>query len=238
MTTYEQAKSEWKVIQTLNPKHKYRDLKKLCFSLELSSKPTVEEIDFFSFLIARSVKTLGSPGKLKKKLAELALAKCRVLGIAIESIENSLKKNFKLQLNTATVGIGDQLHLDKDWFEKEKDAVESGKVIFFHTAADGLHHIQLRVVQAPEPILTIKEYKRIGSVSSSYIIHVPSGKIAISDFCLKDTARIFEVPPGNYKVMIYLFYMKVNISYYVCLAPTTECAKNTVVQDAIPTLED
>ena len=71
MLTYEQAKAKWEVIQKLEPKRKYAELKQLCYQGTLSNDPSLAEIDFFSSLIMRCLKTIGFPGALKKKLNSL-----------------------------------------------------------------------------------------------------------------------------------------------------------------------
>lgn len=161
----------------------------------------------------------------------------QVLGIDVHSIEILLKKNFLLALESATVAIGDREHLGEGWIDREKSAIQSGKLIFFSTGANGVYRLQIRVVNAPEPILSPREYNRVGQVAGPYNLSVPSGEIAFSDFCCKEGAKTFKIIPGNYKVTIFVYHIKDDFSYYICFAPTTDSAQNQLNDNSVPVLE-
>lgn len=61
---YQEAKKILHQSKEMNPKEEYKQLSKIAHQLQLSSHPSIEEINFMSAIIAKAAKVKGFPGAL------------------------------------------------------------------------------------------------------------------------------------------------------------------------------
>ncbi len=234
---YTEALDVWNNIQTLPAKEKYKQLKALAYCIGPSDNPNIEEIDFISMIYRKVINIKGFPGTLTTTLNQLNLLRLKTMGIDPNSIKINLKKNIKMTIDTATIGFGDQQWQGKKYYDKIDELVKQGHRIFFSTGADGTYHVQIRIIDAPFPVLSVKEYRRIGESSNIYYLKINSGKLTLTDY-LGEQACI-DITPGNYKVCIYVYSLhNKEFSYYICLAKSEKFQSNKVSNDVIPVLQE
>lgn len=168
----------------------------------------------------------------------LWLSKMTVSYLQLTGCENPtvfFKKGVTLILGSGTIGFGDRtFEVTSEGFQaREKDFLDlmnSGKSYFFSTGSDGDHKVQVRVIDAPEPVLSVKEYKSVLLSSPRIILNIPTGRLVIDDcVILQGIASPVEIgiPPGHYKCQVYLCRFRGHIfSYYIVLTLTDEEATN------------
>ncbi len=93
-----------------------------------------------------------------------------------------------------------------------------------------------------EPILSLKEYKKVENSSQEVILQVPSGKVVISGYDNeainedKTLAGFLVIPPGFYKVRVFVISLPdEEFSYHVVLAKVDKFTVNTLTDyDILP----
>lgn len=236
---FSQIQNDWEKIQTLNIRDKWKALRTITHDISVSYKKeavTVEQLEFYIKIMKQSVKALSFPQKASLFLSKL-IADWLVL-TGNDQCEIILKISNEIPVETATIAISDPAYFDdinalQDYSERNYlHLMNEGKFFIFSTGSDGIYKVQLRIVDALEPVLTPKEFTRVIDTSESAIMHVPSGTITIADpsffnsekYCL----RAF-VTPGNYKISVYHFYIPKKIeSFYIVLSKTDKQANNNL----------
>ena len=112
---------------------------------------------------------------------------------------------------------------------KDIDLINRGHCYIFNTGSDGEFNIQVRIVEAPEPVLTSKEYKNVAGASPVVTLHFPTGKLYVGDGpALKDLRSDIEVDiaPGYYKCQVCIFTFPEDYSYYIVLSKTEYASDN------------
>jgi len=214
---YQYIQTQWANIQTLPPREKYNELKKLCFQIPYSGPMTPEEINFYKKLLYSAKKLFTFPEKLNGILQAIFENYLQYLNIDINQLKVIRKKNVSISLNTATMGIGDKSVISLENQDSKKLMLE-GKRIFFSTAGDGEFPIKWRFINLPEPIYNKRESKNIIQYSDIYTLHLPTGIIALTDFDSPVALAEFEVEPGDYKMCMVVFRDYV---YGICFAKVT-----------------
>lgn len=223
---FEKIQSEWKRIQALAPKDKYKELKNLCMGLTIPEDVTLSHIHFYSHLIRTAKKTVGDPSVLNKKLQLFYAAQLKLLNVDISTLEILFKKNYKIDVNTATVGLGDIEYMHQLGESNSGDVsalMAQGKRLFFSTGSDGLMPIQIRVVNLEYPVFSQKESACFSAYSEVYTIHLPSGNLVLTDYLNPEVQVKVALASGYYRVCInvYVNPNTENSVYYICLAKIT-----------------
>lgn len=148
------------------------------------------------------------------------------------------KVTGKINLESGCIAISDEYYfgMHTNYIEKNNlNLINEGKSYIFGTSADGFHNVQIRIVDALEPVLSNKELNCVQSVTETALIHIPTGRIAVADpYFLneKNESVNMIVEPGNYKVCVYFFYIRSKIeSFYIVLSKVDqEVAKNNLLK--------
>ena len=125
-----------------------------------------------------------------------------------------LKKNIQRSSVDGMVYVIDA-SIKVDLFRDEEELIKSmncHEAFYFDTDDKEL---ELRIVECPEPILFLKEFKSV--VASTFepgIIHCPTGKLIIADSCNLSDETIIQIQPGFYKIAAYIIKKKSN---YLCV---------------------
>jgi len=204
---------------------------------------SLDDLNLYEEILREAVKLINFPSACKAGLSKIAFLRLQVMGIPEPKI--SLKKNIELPTDIANFVIRDPT-LPEYSLEETKvqtlTRMNNGEFFCFSTGADGWFNVQLRLVEGPEPILTLKEYKRVQESSQEAIIQIPSGKIIISGYgneAISEDATLagsLEVPPGFYKMRVFVFTFPTDdFSYYVVFARTDKFTPNALLEiDSIP----
>lgn len=134
--------------------------------------------------------------------------------------------------------LGDATFFYSGAENEEQILIETGRRVFFNTGSDGEHYLQVRIVDVSEPVLSLKEYRRVTTASEIFTVTIPSGELTITDYCTRPELLSIKIQPGTYKVCIYVFILpRQAYSYYVCLAPTENTVTAIHNEPCIPVLE-
>jgi hypothetical protein len=112
-----------------------------------------------------------------------------------------------------------------------------GERLTFRTGGDGLCKAELRWIEAAEPMLTAKEFKKVRTSTPIVVLEVTSGALGMADFvCFLDEpwdknkvagTVCLDVPPGRYKACAYGFSSSSGSeSVIAVVTATTDAARN------------
>ncbi len=236
--TFEQIRDEWDKIQTLDAKQRYHSLSSFVHAVRSSydkKSATPEQLTFYMQMLTSVKRMLSDPQKVTRFLS--ALTRDWLVLTGQDKAVVVRKVSGKVTVESGTIVIADPGQVDSqalDNGQHDLSLMNQGKCFIFRTGADGIFNVQLRMVDALEPVLTEKEYSRVIANSETAIIHIPNSLVKVSDVvCLQDAASCITmaVSPGNYKICVYQFYIPNKLeSFYVVLCPTSEAATNHLVQ--------
>lgn len=100
--------------------------------------------------------------------------------------------------------------------------MNSGKILSFSTEDAYLGKARIRLVNANEPVMDIKEYKNLQSSTPTVVISIESGVIGI----LGAWSELeMNLEPGNYKICAY-YLKKIAANFLIVLCKTNEDATN------------
>lgn len=236
---YSQIQQEWKNIQSLEIKNRYKAMRGIANDICNAYKG--EDVDPSKLLFYMDVlKQINRIHNIPR--SRIALSKLTALWLEITGNSNAkiIKKILgKINLETATIAVGELSYFKEalgayENYAEQKllNLINQGKFFIFGTGCDGEHHIQIRVVSSLEPVLSAKEFKCILNSTETFIINLPTGALVVADPCFLDVEKnrlSINVEPGNYKVCVYHFYIHSKVdSLYIALCKTDEAAKNTL----------
>ena len=229
--------NETKKASTLPYRERSVRLKALGFqainAYKAAPEPNLEDIKKYIDVLRIVTQMPYPPSSYNMWLAKMTVSYLQLIGY--EDSKPLLKKSASILLESGTVGFGDrsfEVSIDQvtGKYKEYIDLINEGKCYFFSTGSDGEAKFQIRIIDFPEPVLSVKEYKSVISTSACVILQVPTGRLAISDgLMIKGIASPFEfdIAPGNYKSQVYLCRFRGHVfSYNIVLAKTNEKAVN------------
>lgn len=240
----DQIEDTWKKTTTMPIRDKLTALKSLGFDIKNAYKPgvtTPNQMMRFIDLLREIVRIPNRSQSLVLLLNKIYANWLSLTGNANSEIIQ--KKAKKLHVCSGQIVVADKT-LDATLLNEvddksELNLINNGSLFVFGTGSDGLVTVQCRVVDASEPVLTLKEYKCCVDSTDIAVIKVSSGVLQIA--CLgglNDPQNILEiqVTQGNYKVAAHYFYIEDKFDgFYVVLCKTDIEAKNQL--QAISILE-
>lgn len=107
--------------------------------------------------------------------------------------------------------------------------INKGRIFRVNITGDGWVKVELRIVDAREPVLSGNEIKLVNDSSETFIIYVPTGKIVCSSVGMplvedEDSYILTDIEPGNYKTCVY----HLRDILYVVLCKTMEKINNEI----------
>lgn len=221
----------------LEARERFKKLKQLGYEalnhFKSSKNPSAEELKNYIeiFKVVAKVPAISHPFN-----AAIAKAMSKYLTlIGCNNVPVLFKKSTTIYLHSATIAIGDKAfaidHVN-GLLPSYEELINRGQCYFFGTGSDGDFNIQVRIVEAPEPVLTAKEYKNIVCASPVVILNFPTGKVAVCDGEIhkdipKEPDFEFDIVPGYYKCQVFIFKFTNDYSYYIILSKTDEAKKNS-----------
>lgn len=225
----------------LPARERFAALKQIGFKVVSSFKdtkdPTLEELQCYAQILRVVVKMPSPPPQLSLCLPKIIAKTLTLMGCENPSI--LLKKSSTIFLTSAMIAVGDMSYATTEDFSLK--LINEGKMYAFGTGSDGEYPIQVRVVNAPEPVLATKEYKRVLGVSPLVILNFPTGQLAVDNGVITSSPPItVSIEPGIYKCQVFIFDpSKANddsdFYYYIVLSKTDKEAVND--EKEIVTLE-
>jgi hypothetical protein len=202
----------------------------------------VEQLELYRSIFQRSAEVHAWPADERGKLSRVIGKWAEKTGADNHKIVASSKG--KLAIEGGTFAVGDPA-LPGAWIEGlgSYDSAfigwtNRGERLCVATGGDGLYKAELRLIDAAEPILTTKEYKKLSASSQSVVIEVRSGFVGIADFAdflvepwldkqIAGTVRL-KVPPGRYRVCAHGFSTARSESIVIVLTSTSDAAANDI----------
>lgn len=201
----------------------------------------VEQLERYRSIFQRSAEVHSWPADERAKLSRVIGKWAEKTGADDHKVVASSKG--KLAIDGGTLAVGDPA-LPGAWGEGARsyedqfvDWTNRGERLCVATGGDGIYKAELRLIDATEPILKSKEYKKLSASSQSVVIEVRSGFVGIADFAvfldpwldekIAGTVRL-EVPPGRYRVCANGFATARSESIVTVLTPTYDAAANDI----------
>lgn len=207
-----------------SPRERFKILKQIGFEalekFNSSKDPSVDDLKNYReiFTIVKTVPAISN----KFQIALTKIINKYLLLLGCDNPKILLKKSTTIVLDSATIAIGDKSYsTDTSEALDEIELINAGKIYSFGTGSDGTFNVQLRVVEAPEPVLTSKEYKNVVGASPTIFLTFPSGKVAVDDYGISSSNNQIEetIIPGNYKCQVFVFkFPKGDYSFYIVLS--------------------
>lgn len=188
----------------------------------------------------RAAEAHSFPQDERRKLSQITARWLALTGAREHSVLAQAKG--KVATETATFGLGDvglaPGATEDPWSERAMvEWMNQGQRLFFNTGYDGVIKAELRVIDGTEPVLSEKEYRKLGSATPSIVLAVPSGRLALADHAVmtkpwqdappEDTLTI-EAEPGTYKACVFGFSTSRWDSAIAVLCPTAAAPANKV----------
>jgi len=227
--------SKIKEAEVLPPREKYARLTDIAHSLaDQVEKLSIVETDLGLNLLNRVIKIVGFPQKLTRTRIKLIQHKLALLNIS--KVNVLAKQNQAVTVESGTITVADPIQASEfpftNYTKKEfENFMNQGCGLILSTGSDGIFDTQLRLVEAPEPLLSPNEYKFLEAATNTITITVKSDHIGIADLHqLSSSNHVFDINPGFYKICAYLFDNKKNFRcYYIVLSKTQETPENNNV---------
>lgn len=189
---------------------------------------SLENLILYERIMTEAVKYHSFPQGYAAGLNKIRASRFKMMNLLEPRVIS--KKSGTISVNTATIAIHDASldfteSVDSD--EQLLAKMNEGQLFCFNTGSDGLFSLQVRVVDGPEPILSMKEYKQVGgAIVKPGIVKIVSGKLGITD--LGPPQEVWAtVAPGTYKVNVFAYpFSREEYGYYIVLAHTNthECS--------------
>lgn len=203
------------------------------------SKITRAQLEFYIKVMRQVVRVRTFPQVVSRFLSKLIIDWLELT--SNNNPEIILQKSGTVSIDVAAIGVVDRGYKDAanhapyDHIANHYlNLVNQGKCYLVHTGSDATFDVQLRVVNALEPVLTSKELKFVEDMSETAIMHIPTGEISIGNpFDFEQAGYSFSanIIPGNYKICAYLFCMPHKFKgIYIVLSKTDQEATNNLAE--------
>lgn len=183
--SFEEINRSWETIKSLSVREKLSALKSLGFDIKVIYKPgetALNEIQRYIELLKEIIRIPNRPASLVLLLNRMYADWLALTGNSEHLILQ--KKSAKLNIQSGQIVMADQtldLSLLAECDEKiELQLINKGNLFAFNTGGDGIINVQCRVVEANNPVLTLKEYKCSVNATEMAVIKIPTGLLQIA----------------------------------------------------------
>jgi len=203
-------------------REKRKHLKRSSFFAELAFKAgadAVEQLELFRAIFQHAAEVSAWPEDERRKLSRIIARWLEKTGADQQEVLR--KARGKIIVEGGTISLGDRARVSPSGesiytLDKEMVAwVNRGERLTFASGGDGLFKAELRLIDAVEPVLTAKEYRKLQTSTPTVVIDVSSGALGMADFAYFfdepwDKKKVegtvcLDVPPGRYKACAYGF---------------------------------
>jgi hypothetical protein len=240
--TFSQIKHEWERIQCLDPKSRFKSMRligNMIYDSYEKEEVSLDELEFYMAILKQVARTQSFSPRYSRLLSKLIGDWVELTGN--DKAEIISKVSGKIPGQMTCIAIADPSYfiveeeVGDEYIERKfVQLMNLGKALIFEGDGKDEINIQIRVVDSPMPVLTIKEYKCVVDASEQAIIHIPSGLVVVADLIDLNHDKYHvstQVIPGNYKICVYYFHIRNKLdSLYVVLCKTEEEANNSLVK--------
>ena len=223
---------------------KRKHLKRSSFFAGLAFKAgadAVEQLELYRSIVQLTAEVHAFPEDERRKLSRIIARWLEKTGADQQEILN--KARGKIIVEGGSIALGDRARVSPSGdsiYTSEKELVEwtnRGERLTFRTGGDGVYKAELRLIDAAEPVLTAKEYKKLRTSTPTVVIEVSSGALGMADDVYffnepwnqtKVAGTVcLEVPPGRYKACAYGFSSSSGVeSVIAVVTATSDAARN------------
>lgn len=236
----DQIRQEWEKVKQLDAKNRFKAMKPIANAIcdaYQKSTTTIEQLEFYTEVLKQVIR-VHDYSRGTRQLAKMISDWLELTGN--DKAEITKKKSGKIAVET-TIAISD-VHYSRDIMEMYDNyseanllrVVNAGKAFIFHAVVHKICNVQVRVVDAPEPVLTSKEFKCVIANTETAVIDLPTGVLSVAspwNLVEEEERLAITLTPGRYKVCVYHFYIRNKIdSYYIVLCKTTLPAHNSLTR--------
>jgi hypothetical protein len=199
----------------------------------------VERLELYRTIVQHAAEVHAWPGDERRKLSKIIARWLEKTGADKHELLGKAKGT--LIVEGGSVSLGDRARFalpDKDasFDEQMVQWTNRGERLTFATGGDGVYKGELRLIDAAEPVLTAKEYKRLRSSTPTVVIEVASGALGMADFVyfldepwdkqeIEGTVWL-DVPPGRYKACAFGFSTSAYESVIAVVTATSDEPRN------------
>jgi hypothetical protein len=222
---------------------KRRHLKRSSFFVGLAfaaGANAVEQLDLYRAIVQRAADVHSWPADERRKLSRIIARWLEKTGADKQEVLGRAKGS--VMVDGGSITLGDRAcfgTLDKNVsFDREMvEWTNRGERLTFATGGDGIFKAELRLIDAPLPVLTAREYKKLRSSTPTVVIDVSSGALGMSDFVYfldepwdnekMEGTVCLDVPPGRYKACAFGFSSTSGVESVIgVVTSTTDEARN------------
>lgn len=231
--SYHQIKQAWEISKAQDAKAHRKQIRTLVAQIGSSKEALTSDSALFYIEVLKEACKLFDPGfdaGASRILSKMIPKYLELTGNDKFEIVSETKKSKDLGVGLYI--IADPLFKDEAYekwsgpnFNQLLDMVNDGKAMVFGTMDGLLGKAKLRLIDASEPVLQAKEYKKLIDSTSTNVIKVESGKIAI---LFADPEVALNVEPGNYKVCAHSIGK--GSDFLIVLCKTDDVAVNHLIK--------
>ena len=231
--TFNQIQKEWHNIQQLDIRDRIKAMKTLGFDIYNSYKKdqaSRNELQLYIKILQEIIHSPANTPRYRILLNKITAQWLQVTGN--DKAEVISKKVGKIPVESGLIMIGDPAYMPsiQDDMDRvsEKDllnVVNSHRAFFFGTGGDGIFNVQIRIINAYEPVVSENEYRWVFDTSQKAIVNVSSGTISVSDLLGLDSEDAIsqKIENGHYKITVFSFSIPRKLdSFYIVLSKTDE----------------
>lgn len=220
---------DWESIQQLGPKEKVAETKRLAYKIgEAIKSDQVEWEEFELWMKILNKASYYGVNRTAFARERNLLVRKRMKQLGLDEVKIIAKVNGTAAIESGLIGMADISMADEiiqgGVETKEIEAMEEkGLCLTLETGGDGLIPVQLRIVEAKEPMLSEKEYKLVEQSTDTIEIDCPTGELGVGDLYELDRSTVrYNSQPGKYKVCGYLFNNRQGFEAYYMVAAKQE----------------
>jgi hypothetical protein len=194
---------------------KRKHLKRASFFVGLAftaGADAVEQLELYRTIVQLTAEVHAFPQDERRKLSKIIARWVEKTGGDQQELLKRAKG--KIIVEGGSIALGDRARA-VPWggsiYTSDKEMVEwvnRGERLTFGTGGDGVYKAELRLIDAAKPMLTAKEYKKLGTSTPTVVIDVSSGALGMADLACFfyepwDKKKVegtvcLDVPPGRY----------------------------------------
>ena len=195
----------------------------------------VEQLELYRSIVHLTAEVHAFPADERRKLSKIIARWLEKTGADQQEVLKRAKGSITVE--GGAISLGDRARFasmgENISFEAEMvQWINHGERLTFRTGGDGVYKAELRLIDATEPVLTAKEYKRLGTSTPTVVIDVGSGALGMAEFAyfldepwdkqeVKGTVCL-DVPPGRYKACAYGFSTPAGYESVIAVVTATQ----------------
>ncbi|USQ15248.1 hypothetical protein J2N86_14900 (plasmid) [Legionella lytica] len=210
--TYDELRLSWEKLSSMDIRTRKKKLSQLAYDVcnGFEATDNVDHLQFYISILRQAINAKCQPTDCILYLTKIITKRLELTNNA--DIKLLISKSKKIALDRTLIIADTQYHseiLEMQGTPEDVYLVNQGKAYIICDAIYESTKIEIRLVEAAEPLLAENEFKRVDTILETAIMHFPSGKLSVADFMYMgiDLKKCFfmDIEPGYYKVCAYRF---------------------------------